>query len=138
MLRFAPCAASLFICVTAGLLPAVAQNQDTPPNQPFQAVHLIKVPSPDAEKTLLAVLTDINKAIVKGGCPKCEYHLWKVFGTQAGDYNYLWMSSWPGRDVYVKVHNSADYQGAFNKHPELEKIMDTQVYNRYVEVVPGK
>jgi len=93
MLKTAPSLAFLFICVTAGLLPAVAQSQDTPPNQPFQAVHLIKVPSPDAEKSLLAALTDINKAIDKAGCTKCGYHLWKVFGTQAGDYNYLWMSS---------------------------------------------
>jgi hypothetical protein len=138
MLKSAPHAATLFLCVTAGLLPAVAQNQDAPPTQPFQAVHLIKVASPDAEKSLLAALIDVNKAIAKGGCAKCEYHLWKVFGTQAGDYNYIWISSWPGRDVYVKVHSSADYQAAINKHPELEKIMDTQVYNRYVEVSPGK
>jgi hypothetical protein len=116
----------------------VAQNQDAPPNQPFQAVHLINLRSADAEKAFMAALTDINAAIAKAGCAKCEYHLWKVIGTQAGDYNYLWASNWPGREVYLKVHNSAEYQAAISKHQEMEAVMNTQIYNRYVEVTPGK
>lgn len=123
---------------TICLVCAVAQNQDMPPDQPFQTVHLINVPSADAEKALLATLTDINAAIAKAGCAKCSYHLWKVSGTQAGGYNYLWTSSWPGREVYVKVHNSAEYQAAFEKHKDISSIMKTQTYNRYVEVTSGK
>ena len=74
----------------------------------------------------------------KAGCAKCAYHLWKVSGTQAGGYNYLWTSSWPGRETYLKVHSSAEYQAAINKHQEIGPIMQTQTYNRYVEVTSGK
>jgi hypothetical protein len=128
----------LTLCFAIGLISAAAQNQDTPPNQPFQAVHLINLHSADTEKAIMAALTDINAAIAKAGCAKCGYHLWKVVGTQAGNYNYLWISNWPGRDVYVKVHNSAEYQAAINKHHELDAVMDAQIYNRYVEVTAAK
>ena len=83
---------------------------------------------------LLAALTDINAAIAKAGCAKCSYHLWKVYGTQSGGYNYLWTSSWPGRDVYIKVHQSGDYQAAIKRHQDIGEVMKTQTYNRYVEV----
>ena len=124
----------LMFCATAALVSALAQNNDMPPDQPFQAVHLINLPSAEAEKSLLAALTDLNTAIAKAGCAKCGYHLWKVYGTQAGGYNYLWMSMWPGRDVYIKVHESADYQAAINRHQGIEDVMKNQTYNRYVEV----
>jgi hypothetical protein len=128
----------LVFCAWVTLVTAPGQNNDVPPDQPFQAVHLINLKSADAEKTILAALTDINQAIAKAGCPKCAYHLWKVSGTQAGNYNALWTSSWPGRDVYTKVHNSAGYQAAINRHPDLDPIMQAQIYNRYVEVTSGK
>jgi hypothetical protein len=128
----------LAFCSAVGLVCTAAQNQDVPPDQPFQTVHLINVNSADAEKTLLAALTDINAAIAKAGCAKCAYHLWKVSGTQAGGYNCLWISSWPDREVYVKVHNSAEYQAALNRHQDIGLIMKTQTYNRYVEVTSGK
>jgi hypothetical protein len=134
----APFLLRLTICAAIGLVSAVAQNQDPPPNQPFQAVHLINLRSADEQKAFLAALTDINAAIAKAGCAKCAYHLWKVIGTQAGDYNYLWISSWPGGEVYIKVHNAAEYQAAIGKHPEMEAVMNAQIYNRYVEVTPGK
>jgi hypothetical protein len=128
----------LTFCAAIGMISGVAQNQDPPPNQPFQAAHLINLRSADAEKAFLAAVTDINAAIAKAGCPKCAYHLWKVIGTQAGDYNYLWTSNWPGREVYLKVHNSAEYQAAINRHQDMEAVMNMQIYNRYVEVIPGK
>jgi hypothetical protein len=128
----------LALALTFGLVSAAAQNQDPPPDQPFQTVHLINLRSADVEKAMVAALTDINAAIAKAGCAKCAYHLWKVTGTQAGGYNYLWASNWPGRDVYVKVHNSADYQAAIDKHPALEEVMKTQTYNRYIEVPTAK
>jgi hypothetical protein len=128
----------LSFCAVVSLVPAIAQNEDMPPAQPFQAVHQINVPSADGEKALMTALTDINVAIAKAGCAKCAYHLWKVYGTQAGGYNYLWTSTWPGREVYLKVHRSAEYQAALNKHKEIEAIMNSQTYNRYVEVIPVK
>ena len=124
----------LLFCATAALVSALAQNDDMPPDQPFQAVHLINLPSAEAEKSLLAALTDINTAIAKAGCANCGYHLWKVYGTQGGAFNYLWMSTWPGRDVYIKIHQSADYQAAINRHQDIDKVMNNQIYNRYVEV----
>jgi hypothetical protein len=128
----------LIFCAAIGLVSAVAQNDDPPPNQPFQTVHLINLRSADEQKAFLAALTDINAAIAKAGCANCVYHLWKVIGTQAGAYNYLWTSNWPGRTVYVNVHNSAGYQAALNKHQEMDAVMNAQIYNRYVEVTPGK
>src|SRR5262249_45256325 len=116
---------------------AVAQNNDTPPNQPFQAIHLIKLEAGDADK-LAAALTDANAAIVKAGCKTCIYRLWKVTGTQNGPFNYIWSSMWPGRQVYEKVHNDAGYQAALKKHPEVDEISKNQVYNRLIEVKTTK
>ena len=126
------------LCAAALLLPTLAQNNDEPPNQPFQAVHLIKIPTDDAAKAFAAALNDINAAITKAGCRTCIYHLWKVYGTQAGDYNYLWTSTWPSRDVYNKVHSDTGYQAAISRHQDLNLAQDTQIYNRYVEVTSGK
>src|SRR5580658_7378345 len=109
-------------CLAFGLAGAIAQD-NLPPNEPFQTVHLLTVTSPDGEKALLSAMADYNAAIVKAGCASCVYHLWKVNGTQAGNYNYLWISSWPGRDM------SADYNAAAKKHADLDSIMRTQVYN---------
>ena len=69
-----------------GLAAAGAMAQDSPPVQPFQATHLlwIDLQQPNAEKTVLAAMAEMNKAIVKAGCRKCVYHLWKVAGNQTG------------------------------------------------------
>jgi hypothetical protein len=131
LLRYTAAAAVVLGC-------AVAQNDDPPPLKPFQTVHLINLASPDVEKKFSAALADMNEAIAKAGCKNCVYHLWKVAGSQAGPFNYLWISSWPARDVYEKIHSSAPYQAALAKHPEIDEVQKTQVYNRYVEVKPGK
>ena len=128
----------LAFCASMGLVSAAAQSLEMPPNEPFQAIHLINVRSANEEKALLAAMADINAAIARAGCEKCAYHLWKVYGTQSGNYNHVWMSSWPGRDVYIKVHMSAEYQAVAKRHQDLEPILATQTYNRYVEVTPGK
>jgi hypothetical protein len=90
--------------------------------------------SSDAEKTMLAVIADYNAAIAKAGCKKCAYHLWKGTDPKTGARNYLWVSSWPGRDVYVKVHQSAAYQAVDKKHPEAQPLIEKEIYDRYVEV----
>jgi len=55
----------------------------------------------------------------------------------SGACNYLWISNWPGRDIYQKVHASAEYAAANGRHPEMGPIVSGQVYNRYVEVKRG-
>lgn len=82
-------------------------------------------------------MEDFNSAIAKGGCPACNYHLWRSYGQQAGPFNYLWISNWPDRATYVKVHASTEYNAATNRYPEIGAIMSGQIYNRYVEVKVG-
>ena len=138
MRKSAPLHLRLAVCAAVCVVSVLAQNPDTPPDKPFETVHLINLPTAGDEKMMLAALVEINAAIGKAGCPKCSYHLYKVYGAQAGSYNYLWTSSWPSGSVYTKVHNSPEYQAAVQKHQDIEKIQATQVYNRYVEVTPGK
>jgi hypothetical protein len=118
-------------------LGSLAVSQQSPPDQPFQAVHLIAATKADDEKKLATAMDDLNSAIAKGGCPACIYHLWKVYGQQAGPFNFLWISSWPGRDVYTKVHASTEYMDATRRHPEIGDAVNGQIYNRYVEVKTG-
>jgi hypothetical protein len=127
----------LALCVAVALGAAHAQNQDVP-NEPFVAVHLINLKSADAEKPLLAALADYNSAITKAGCPQCAYHLMKGISEKDGVHNYLWISHWPGREVYVKVHTSADYKAVDQKHPEMEGLIVKEIYDRYVELKAGK
>jgi hypothetical protein len=98
----------------------------------------IDVQQPNAEKTVLAAIAGMNDAIVKAGCAKCVYHLWKVSGEPNGQYNYLQISFWPGREAYEKVHNSPEYSAASKNWPELRSVVKGEVYNRYVEIQPSK
>jgi hypothetical protein len=122
--------------VCAGL-GSLAFSQQRPPDEPFQAVHMIVVRQADEEKKLVAAMADLNSAIAKGGCPACTYHLWKTYGQQSGPFNCLWISNWPGRDIYEKVHAATEYTAATERHPEIVAIINGQLYNRYVEVKPG-
>jgi hypothetical protein len=122
--------------VYAGL-GSLAVSPQSPPDQPFQAVHMIASTKADDEKKLVAAIDDINSAIAEGGCPSCIYHLWKTYGQQSGPFNYLWISNWPGRAIYEKVHTSTEYIDATNRHPEIAGIVSGQIYNRYVEVKLG-
>jgi hypothetical protein len=114
------------------------QAQD-PPQDAFQAVHLIRVDTashPDAEKTMLAAIAEMNKAIVAAGCKACIYHLWKVVGDSKGNLNYLQISYWPGREVYEKVHNSAEYNEASKHWGSLRSVVTDEGYFRFVELKP--
>lgn len=118
-------------------LASLAMSQERPPDQPFQAVHMMMV-LPGEEKQLVAATRDINSAIAKAGCPACIYHLWKVTGQTVGPFNYMQVSDWPGRDVYEKVHASEEYKAAGKRHGDiLSVVYRVQVYNRYVEVKLG-
>ncbi len=127
---------ALCIALAAGCL----LSQDSPPAEPFQAVHLlwIDVQQPNAEKAVLAAIAELNQAIVKAGCAECTYHLWKVVGATQGSYNYVQVSSWPSGAVYDKVHNSPEYLAASKNWLNLRSVVTREVYNRYVEVQPDK
>jgi hypothetical protein len=127
----------LVLCAAVTLGGVYAQNQDIP-NEPFQAVHLFHLKTPDSEKPLLAALADYNKAIAKAGCPQCAYHLLKGISEKDGVHNYLWISHWPGRDVYIKVHTDDDYKAVEQKHPEIEGVFEKEIYDRYVELKAEK
>jgi hypothetical protein len=112
--------------------------QQAPPDQPFKTVHLVTLPAGVTENAWMAGLTDVNQAIAKAGCQTCIYHVFKVYGEQAGNYAYIQEAAWPGRAVYEKIHTSPEYTAARKRHAELDKVMEKQVYNRYVEVQPLK
>ena len=40
-----------------------------------------------------------------------------------------------GGAVYDQVHANPAYLAAAKKHPEVERLMKNEVYNRYVEVI---
>ena len=129
--------ARLSICAGITLSSALAQISLDVPDHPFQAVHLMNFKSADAEKTILAALVDYNEAIAKN-CPKCIYHLMKGTDNSSGSHNYLWTSSWPGREVYIKVHQSPEYLAAEKRHPEIQSLVAKETYDRYVELTPTK
>lgn len=124
--------------VLSASLGTAAFAQEAPPEGPFRAVHLVGLKSPAEVATLQAALEDMNRAIADAGYPNIRYRLYKVVGKQNGNYNYLWESSWPGGDVYNRVHKGEDWLAATKKHPEMDALMKDEVYNRYVEVMPAK
>jgi hypothetical protein len=114
-----------------------ALAQEPAPKEAFKAVHLVTLTSADVA-TLLSALADINAAVTKAGHPEVRYRLYRVVGKQMGSHNYMWESSWPSGAVYDKVHQSPAWQAATKKHPEMERLMKNEVYNRYVEVTSAK
>jgi hypothetical protein len=112
--------------------------QDPAPKEAFKTVHLVNLKSPPDVAALQAAIADMNKVVANAGYRDVRYRLYKVSGKQAGAYGYLWESSWPGGDVYNKVHSNPEWIANSKKHPELEGLMKDEVYNRYVEVPAAK
>ena len=123
---------------TLALLASICFAQDKAPEGPFQTVHLTTSRQPGTENILLGALKDLNAAITKGGCKSCIYRLSKAYGEQSGPFTFLWTASWPGRAVYEKIHGSAAYNAAWEKHTELGPVREGEVYLRFVEVKPAK
>lgn len=115
---------------------ALCVSSGCPPIGPFHAVHMLRVDprQTNAEKMVLAAVSDMNKAIVKAGCSECIYHLWRVSGTQNGRYNYLQISNWPGGAVYERIHSSASYRAASKEWLELRSVVQEEVYDRFEEI----
>ena len=125
----------LMLAATLGTVALHAQ--EPPPKEAFKVVHLVTL-TPEQEATLAAALADVNTAIVQAAHSEIRYRLYKVTGKQAGNYSYMWESSWPSGAVYDEVHKSPAFQAATKKHPVIEELMKNEVYNRYVEVRTGK
>ncbi|PYR88312.1 MAG: hypothetical protein DMF84_28705 [Acidobacteria bacterium] len=115
-----------------------ALAQDAPPKEPFKTVHLVNITSPADVAAMQETIADLNAVVAKAGYSDTRYRLFKVTGTQAGTYNYLLESSWPGGEAYDQVHRSPEWLAAAQKHPDFPRITKDQVYNRYVEVLPTK
>jgi hypothetical protein len=123
--------------VVLGIVVISAAAQEPPPAPAFKAVHLTNLTPPQVA-ALQAWMADMNAVIAKGGHADIGYRLYKVTGTQAGKYEYMWESSWPSGDVYATIHNSPEWKAVAGRHPGLEALMKDEIYNRYVEVMPEK
>jgi len=124
--------------VLIALFATSAVAQDAAPKEPFKAMHLVTLKTPADIAALQAAITDMNKAVATAGYPGIRYRLYKVVGKQAGEYSYLWESTWPGGEVYDKVHNHPEWIATTKRHPKLDVLMKDQIYNRYVEVLAAK
>ena len=122
------------LLVLSAVLGTIVLAQEAPPKEPFRTVHLVALASAAEAAVLQAALEDVNAVMAQAGHPDVRYRLYKVVGEQAGPYNYLWESSWPGGEAYDKVHKSQEFIAVWKKHPEVETLMKNEVYNRYVEV----
>ncbi|MBA3295624.1 MAG: hypothetical protein H0U19_01705 [Acidobacteria bacterium] len=125
------------LVLLVAVLGAGPRAQEPAPKEAFKAVHLVTLTSTDLA-TLLTALADMNAAIADAGHPEIRYRLYKVVGKQAGNYDYMWESSWPSGAVYDQVHKSPAFQAATKKHPEMDRLMKNETYNRYVEVTSAK
>ena len=127
------CLVALLVCSLA----TVSHGQEPTPKEAFKTVHLVNLTSADVA-TLQTALADLNAAVAKAGHADIRYRLYRVVGKQMGNYNYLWESSWPSGAVYDQVHKDPGYLAATKKHPEVERLMKNEIYNRYVEVTSAK
>jgi hypothetical protein len=123
--------------IVLGIVVISAGAQEPPPAPAFKAVHLSNLTSPQVA-ALQAWMADMNAVIAEAGHADIRYRLYKVTGTQAGKYEYMWESSWPGGDVYTKIHDSPGWKAVVERHPGLEALMKDEIYNRYVEVASEK
>ena len=119
--------------VVLGVLATPGFAQEPPPKGPFKAVHLVNLTEAQAGM-VQAAIADMNAVMAKAGYKDIRYRLYKVFGKQAGPYNYLWESVWPSGEIYVKVHQSPDWAAASKKNAAIDDLMKNELYNRFVEV----
>ena len=117
---------------------SVVQAAQAPaPDVAFRTIHLINIES-GKEAEVLALFEQFNQVMAKLGCADCRYRLWKVSGTQQGPHAYLWDSSWPGRAMYDKIHDTAEWKTLSAQGDNLQKLVKDHIYNRIVEVATPK
>ena len=121
--------------VATTVIPVAAQ--DDPPTGPFRAVHLVSL-TPQQVAVMQAWMSDINAVLDKAGHQDSRYRLFKVIGKQAGQYDFMWESSWSSGDVYTRIHSSAEWRAVGEKHPGVSALTKDEIYNRYVEVLPPR
>ena len=100
--------------------------------------HLFNFPEGVTEAEMAEVLQEINRATADLGYPNAGYRLWKVTSEQAGEYSYLWEGVWPDQATYDVIHESESWEKAWEKavegFPLFERVMNNQVYNRFIEI----
>ena len=142
----------LAICLAAVTTGLRLEAQATPAKAPQSVVQAVQAPAPDVafrtihliniesgrEAEVLALFEQFNQVIAKLGCADCRYRLWKVSGAQQGPHAYFWDSSWPGRAMYDKIHNAAEWKTLSAQGDNLQKLVKDHVYNRIVEVATPK
>jgi hypothetical protein len=109
--------------VVTTVIPVAAQ--DDPPSGPFRAVHLVSL-TPQQVAVMQAWMTDINAVLDKAGQRDSRYRLFKVIGKQAGQYDFMWESSWPSGDVYTRIHSSPEWRAVREKHPDVSALTRTE------------
>jgi hypothetical protein len=128
---------STLAAIALAMIVISATAQEAPPAGAFKAVHVTNL-TPEQVASLQAWMADMNAVIARAGHPDVRYRLFKITGTQAGKYEYMWESSWPSGDVYTKVHNTPEWRAVAERHPGLDGLMKDEIYNRYVEVSAEK
>jgi len=114
-----------------------AVGQEPPPAGAFKAVHLVNL-TPQQVATLQAWMADMNAAMTKAGHKDVRYRLYKVIGKKAGEYDFMWESSWPSGAVYEKIHSLPEWKTIGSRYPGLSELTKVETYNRYGEVAAGR
>ncbi len=122
----------VLLCAALGSVATAQQPQDSVPNQPFRTVHLLKL-TPAQEAPYKAALQDFNRVFVKEGCVSCAYRLSKAEVSSGGPYNFMLVARWPGRAVYMKLHDSPAYAEAARKNPIFAELEKSEFYGRFVD-----
>lgn len=83
------------------------------------------------------MLKETNQLLATLGHSSVKYRLWKVSGTQAGAYSFLWDSQWPDRATYDEVHQDSSYKMLMDRYRAFfDEILKDEIYNHYVELQP--
>jgi hypothetical protein len=124
------CAIVAALVATIGI---AAAAQEPPPAGAFRAVHLVNLTSQQVA-ALQAWMADMNAVLTKEGHKEVRYRLYKVIGKRAGEYEFMWESSWPSGAVYTKVHDNPAWKSVEERHPGVSELTKNEIYNRYVDV----
>jgi hypothetical protein len=132
-MRFAKsvlCAAALWAVM--GPFASAQAADESVPSHPFRTVHLLDL-TPAEEVQYRAALRDLNRVFIQEGCSSCVYRLFRAEAPAGGPYHYMMVAEWPGRDTYVRLHDSPEYAEAARKNPIFDAVQDKQFYGRFVE-----
>ena len=101
----------------------------------FETIHLMTV-APAQVAALAAALNDFNRVFTAQGCSSCAYRLSRIYSAVDGRPDTLVRAAWPGRAIYVKIHDSQAFAAAERRNPVFSQLSETEIYGRFVEVTP--